>query len=251
MADTPRILLLDIETFPNIAYVWGKYDQNVIRFKQERCMATFVAKWLGEDKVISKALPDYKGYKPGSYGDRKLVADIWLLLNEADIIVAHNGDKFDVRVINGRFLFHGMPPPSPFKTVDTLKAVKNIASFNSNSLNDLSALLALGEKIKTDFALWEGCINGDPVAWKKMVDYNVMDVLLLEKLYLRIRPWMKNHPNFTAGNGAKCPKCNASDVQYRGYAITSTRRYKRFQCKNCGGWGRDVINSGASKVTNA
>lgn len=246
----PRILLLDIETFPNVAYVWGKYDQNVIRFKREGCLATFVAKWLGEKKIISRALPDYPGYKPGSYDDRKLAADLWKLLDEADIVVAHNGDAFDVRVCNSRFILHGLNPPSPFKTVDTKKAVKRVARFNSNKLDDLSSLLWRDKKIKTDFDLWEGCINGDPTAWAQMVKYNKKDVLLLEKLYLRVRPWTSNHPNFTVTTGALCPKCNSSDVRYSGWAVTSTRKYRRFQCNNCGGWGRDVKGDGKTGVTN-
>jgi hypothetical protein len=250
MADKPKILFLDIETFPNVAYVWGKYDQNVIRFKREGCLASFAAKWEGEE-VFARALPDYRGYKAGSYNDKKLTQDLWKLLDEADIVIAHNGDQFDIRVINARFIQHGLKPPSPFKTVDTKKAVKRVARFNSNSLDDLGSHLGMGKKIKTDFDLWEGCINGDKESWAKMVSYNKQDVLLLEKLYLRIRPWVSNHPNFTAVSGALCPKCNSSDVQYRGYAITSTRRYRRFQCKNCGGWGRSTKSEGlASKVTN-
>jgi hypothetical protein len=247
----PRILFLDIETFPNVAYVWGKYDQNVIEFLQESCMASFVAKWLGEDEIIVKGLPDYKGYKAGSYNDKKLVADLWKLLDEADIVVAHHGDAFDVRVCNARFLVHGMTPPSPFKTVDTKKAMRKVARFNSNKLDDLGVNLGLGQKIKTNFGLWKGCIEGDREAWKKMLDYNKQDVLLLEQLYLRLRPWINNHPNFTVETGALCPKCNSSDVQYRGYAVTSTRRYRRFQCKQCGGWGRTVKSEGSTGVTNA
>lgn len=235
---SPKILILDIETFPNIAYVWGKYQQNVIRFKQETCIATFTAKWLGNDQIIAKSLPDYKGYKPGSYDDKKLVIDLWKLFDEADIIVAHNGDSFDIPACVARFIFHGLQPPRPYKTVDTKLAVKRVARFNSNKLDDLGQLLELGKKIKTDFDLWDGCINGNSESWAQMVSYNTQDVLLLEKLYLTLRPWMSNHPNLTNYIGGKCPKCGSTEVQWRGYAITTTRSYRRFQCKGCGGWGR-------------
>jgi len=246
----PSILFLDIETFPNIAYVWGKYDQNVIRYIQEGCIATFACKWLDRKGVIAQSLPDYEGYKPVSYDDKKLVQDLWYLLDAADIVIAHNGDDFDIRVCNAAFIRHGMKPPSPFKTVDTKKAVKRVARFNSNALDDLSSTLGMGKKLKTDFDLWEGCIAGDKKSWKQMVEYNVHDVLLLEKLYLKIRPWVRTHPNFTVETGGLCPKCNSSNVQYRGYAITSTRKYRRFQCKDCGGWGRLTKSEGSSGVTN-
>jgi len=124
--EQPKILVLDIETLPNQGYTWGRWDQNVIRFTQESCVATWVAKWLGDNKIISKALPDYPGYMPGSYDDRALIQDLWNLFNEADVIIAHNGDQFDIKVATGRFILHGLKPPSPFKTIDTKKMVKEV-----------------------------------------------------------------------------------------------------------------------------
>jgi hypothetical protein len=234
----PKILFLDIETFPNLGYVWGKYDQNVIRYTQQSCIATFVAKWAGKKEIITKALPDYAGYKPGSYSDKAIVLDLWKLFDEADIIVAHNGDQFDVKVVVGRFILHNMRPPSPFKTIDTKKLTKEVARYNSNALDDLRGQLFETHKIKTDFDLWEGCINGDPKCWANMVKYNKVDVLLLEKLYYRLAPFAKTHPNLTFWTRGECPKCGGHNVQYRGVARCITRQYQRFQCNDCGSWGR-------------
>jgi hypothetical protein len=235
---TPKILVLDIETLPNIGYIWGKYEQNVIRYTQQSCLATYVAKWIGDKKIISKSLPDYEGYKAGSYDDKAIVADLWTLFDEADVIIAHNGNSFDIKVATGRFILHGMKPPSPFKSVDTKLMVKGVARYNSNSLDDLCGLLGLGKKIHTDFDLWEGCINGDMKFWKQMVKYNRMDVLLLEKLYLRLLPFAKTHPNLTFWTRGECPKCGGHNVQYRGTQRCVTRQYQRFQCNECGSWGR-------------
>lgn len=245
----PRILLIDIETLPNQSYTWGKYDQNVIAFKQESCIATFAAKWLDEP-VFAKALPDYKGYKAGSYDDKALVQDLWELVNEADIIIAHNGNSFDIKIIQGRFIFHGLTPPAPFKTVDTKLMVKKVARFNSNKLDDLGELLGEGRKIKTDFDLWLGCINGDMRSWARMVRYNKQDVILLEHIYKRLLPWSTNHPNVGIGlDGERCPNCGGTKLQSRGYAVALTRRYKRFQCQQCGSWGRSVTSVDSVCVT--
>jgi DNA polymerase elongation subunit (family B) len=234
----PKLLFLDIETFPNLGWTWAKYEQDVIKFKQETCIATFAAKWQ-HGPVFAKALPDYKGYKPGSYDDKKLVVDLHKLLDEADVIIAHNGVDFDVKVINARFLFHGLKPPSPYKVIDTKREVKKVARFNSNKLDDLGSLLGEGKKIKTDFDLWLGCIHGEKDSWDRMVRYNKQDVLLLEKVYLRLRPWIKSHPNLTVLNPeANCPKCESTRIQWRGTTVTATRKYARFQCQDCGGWGR-------------
>jgi hypothetical protein len=243
---TPRILIIDIETFPNIAYVWGKYDQNVIRYTQQKCIATFSAKWLRSSKMISRKLPDYDGYKPGSYDDYAIVQDIWKLFDEADIVVAHNGDQFDVKYCQARFIFHKISPPSPFKAVDTKKVVKNVANFNSNSLDDLCDLFGLGRKIKTDFDLWEGCIQGNKSAWRKMVDYNEHDVIMLEKLYLKLLPWASSHPNFTQGVIA-CPKCNSQNVHRRGLQRAVTCSYNRYQCQSCDGWFRTTRSEKSAK----
>lgn len=248
--DSAKILFLDVETFPNIAYVWGKYEQNVLKYTQQTCIATYSAKWLGEP-VFGKSLPSYAGYKAGSYNDKKLVQDIWKLLDEADIVIAHNGDDFDIRVCKARFIFHGLNPPSPFKTVDTKKVASKVARFNSNSLNDLVNLFNLGEKIKTDFSLWEGCINGNKKSWNQMLTYNKQDVILLEKLYLKLRPWTTTHPNLALYGEAVCPKCGSKNVHFRGEAVTTTRRYRRFQCVECAGWGRLTKSIFATDKTNS
>lgn len=244
-----KILFLDIETFPNVAFVWGKYQQDVIRYQQESCIATYAAKWLGQP-VFAKALPDYKGYAPGSYDDKALVADLWTLFDTADVIVAHNGDQFDIRVCKARFIFHDLKPPSPFKTVDTKKVAKQVGRFNSNRLDDLGSQLLGDKKIKTDFDLWKGCIDGVKKEWDRMVKYNKKDVVLLERLYLRLRPWVNTHPNLGLYGNAICPKCGSKSVQARGTYVTSTRRYQRYCCKDCGGWGRMGKPVGSTQMVN-
>ena len=247
-----KILLLDIETLPNIGYTWGKYEQNVIKFTQETCIATYAAKWLDSKQVFARALPDYKGYKPGSYDDKGLCKDLWRLFDQADIVIAHNGKDFDTKVSQARFLVHGFPPPSPFKQIDTKLVARAVSRFNSNKLDDLAQNLGFGQKIKTDFSLWLGCIHGDKESWRKMVEYNKKDVLLLEKLYLRLQPWVTNHPNVATYNEKdSCPKCGCLKLWRRGYTITSTGRYQRLQCSDCGGWSRGTKRVGKVEITNA
>jgi len=238
-----KILLLDLETSPNLAYVWGKYEQDVIEFEREWSIICYSAKWLdGSQKT--RCLADYKGYNGNYMDDGKLVRDLWNLCSEADIIVAHNGDSFDIKKMNARFTYHGLTPPTPYKTVDTKKVAKKYFAFNSNSLNDLGKHLGLGKKVETGgFELWLGCMRGDAQAWKKMKKYNKQDVLLLEKVYLRLRPWMVTHPN--AGmytDKLVCPRCGSGRIQSRGLYKNKTTEYKRTYCSDCGGWGRTNEN---------
>lgn len=247
----PKILVFDLETLPHIGFSWQKWQTNMLAFTQEGCIATFAAKWLGEKEVIVKGLPDYKGYKPWSYDDKALVVELHKLVDEADVTIAHHGDQFDTKVFNSRCIFHKLPPPSPVKTIDTKKIAKRVGRFVSNKLDDLGESLGEGRKIRTDFDLWRGCIEGDLAAWKKMKAYNAQDVLLLERVYLRLRPWDKHHPNHGIYNAdAVCPKCGSANVQFRGYSCTQTRRYRRFQCE-CGGWGRQAAGHSGAEHTNA
>lgn len=248
--DKPKVLFVDIETFPNVSWTWGKYQQNVLGFQQEGCIATFAAKWL-DKPVFAKSLPDYPKYKAGSYDDSRIVKELWQLLDEADVVVAHNGDSFDVRVIRARFMVHRLKPPTPFKTVDTKKVSKRYFRFNSNKLDDLGETLHEGRKIKTNFDLWLGCMSGKQDSWNEMVKYNKQDVVLLEKIYKRFLPYITNHPNVTLyDNEAECPKCGSKKIVYRGYTMSMTRRFRRFMCEDCGGWGREVYGHSGTRNTN-
>jgi DNA polymerase elongation subunit (family B) len=233
---TPKVLLFDIETMSNKAYVWGKYEQDVIAYIEEGYMLSWSAKWLG-GKQITKGLCSYPNYKPGP-DDRKLVEDLHKLISEADIVIAHNGDRFDVKKMNTRFIFHGLTPPEPYKTVDTLKVAKRHFAFNSNKLDDLGDFLKVGRKVKhPGFELWLGCERGDQKSWDLMLKYNKQDVILLEQVYLKLRPWIRGHEN-VARDEVSCPKCNSKKLQSRGTGWSSGIEYQRYQCSDCGGWAK-------------
>jgi hypothetical protein len=235
-----KVLLFDIETAPNLAYVWGKYEQDVIAFKQERYILSFAYMWLSDEKLHVKGLPDYKMWKKDRTSDYCLAAELHRLFDEADVIVAHNGNKFDIKIVNAALLRHGFKPPSPAKTVDTLLVARNKFGFNSNKLDDIADLLKVGRKVHTGgFELWLGCLAGDKKAWKKMKEYNGHDVVLLEKVYLKLRPWMTNHPNLNLLKMVSCcPTCQSNKVHSRGFGYTKTTKYNRYQCQSCGGWFR-------------
>jgi len=241
--DKPKILFIDVETFPIIGYAWRTWDTNLVDIKDNTHLLSFSAKWYG-GKQITRGLCDYPLYKKNKTSDMELVKEIWELLDNTDIVVAQNGDAFDIKKINTRFSFYNLKPPTPFKTIDTVKVARRHFAFDSNKLNDLCKFLGIGKKINTGgFELWLGCISGDNKSWTLMKKYNATDVILLEKLYIRLLPWIKNHPNYGIfTDKILCPNCGENRLQARGYAITKNRRYHRFQCLNCGSWGRDTNN---------
>lgn len=242
MKNKPKILLYDIETMANLAYVWGKYEQDVIAVKRHWYMMSFAYKWLGEKQTYVKALPDFPMYKKDQYNDKELVESLWKLFDEADIIVAHNGNDFDIKKTNARFIKHKLRPPSPSKYVDTKLEAKKYFKFDSNKLDDLGDYFNIGRKINTGgFELWLGCEAKDKKSWAKMKKYNVNDVILLEKVYNEMLPYMKTHPNLNLYNGTthNCPNCGSIHNQKRGLAIVGrTMIAQRYQCKDCGAWSQ-------------
>jgi uncharacterized protein YprB with RNaseH-like and TPR domain len=239
----PKILFFDIETMANLVYTWGKYEQDVIAYQRHWYMLTFAYKWLGDKKTYVKSLPDYPLYKKDKHNDRDLVKDLWKLFDEADIVIAHNGASFDVKKTNARFMKHRLPPPSPYKILDTKLEAKKYLKMDSNKLDDLGDYFNVGRKINTGgFELWLGCEAGDKKSWKKMCDYNIQDVILLEKVYLKLLPYITKHPNVSVikGNHLGCPNCGSYHTQKRG--VNNSKGSKgviikqRYQCQDCGAW---------------
>lgn len=235
-----KILLLDIETAPNMAYVWGAWKQNIgqNQWLRKGHIMSFAAKWLGDDQIIYAENRDNN--------DAAIVFDLYALLDAADIVVAHNGKKFDLPVIVGRGVVHGYTPPSPYFIVDTCIVARQELRLVSNSLANLCE--ELGLPLKEDhkkfpgFELWQECLKGNEEAWREMKEYNIHDVISLEALYLRLLPYMRHHPNVVRDNEGlkvRCPKCGSGNIQWRGYYYTKAGLcYRRFQCMDCGGWGR-------------
>lgn len=249
----PNILFLDIETSPIIAYTWGpKYEAGLIENIEESQVLCYSAKWFG-GKQKTKGLIDCKGYRRNIVNDKQLLVELHDYLDKADIVISQNGISFDHKVLNARFIKHDMNPPSPYKMVDTKIEAKKYLRLSSYSLDDMGKYFNIGNKLHHEgFDLWKKCIAGDINAWNTMKKYNAQDVLLLERLYLKLRPFMKTHPNVTSYQGidkplkvidtGKCPRCGSEHTHARGYVVNSVSKYARAQCQACGSWYRYGTN---------
>jgi RNase_H superfamily len=245
---TPRVLLYDIENAPTLGWVWDLYETNVVAVEAEWYMLSFAWKWLDETRTHVLALDDFPGYERHPEDDKHLVKALHALFDEAEVTIAHNGDRFDRRKANARFLVHGMLPPSPYRTIDTLKVARRHFMFSSNKLGDLGQVLGLGGKAETGgWRTWRGCMAGDPKSWATMKKYNKQDVNLLEQIYRKLLPWIDNHPNMAtlSGKPDSCPKCGApgASLIVRGWRTLSTLSYPRLQCRKCGGYCRGRLAS--------
>lgn len=241
----PKIALIDIETSPIQGLAWTIYDTNLIHVEEPTQILCYAISWLGKDRVTTRAQCDYPDYSPGKLSDKKLVKDLWSDLDKADVVIAHNGDAFDIKKINARFVVHGLAPPSPYKTVDTLKIARKHFKFDSNKLDNLGGYLGVGHKLPhTGKYLWLGCMAGDERAWRIMRRYNAQDIRLLARVYDKIRAWSPSHPVLTAiSERGGCPTCQSQNIQRRGWNIAKTRKTPRWQCQACGHWWSEAIKA--------
>jgi uncharacterized protein YprB with RNaseH-like and TPR domain len=200
----------------------------------------YSAKWHGEKDIYFDSVQKTK--------PKTMLKGIHELLNDADAVVHYNGTKFDIPTLNKEFLLHNLLPPSPYKQIDLLRVVRSNFRFPSNKLDYVAQRLNLGKKNAHEgHELWIKCMNGDKDAWKRMEEYNIQDVVLLEALYDNLLPWIKNHPNRNLFSDAPgCPTCGESRLQKRGTAVSSSGVYQRYQCRACGTWsqGTKAIKSG-------
>lgn len=230
-----KVLLCDIETSPHKVYVWGLFKQTVALNQIDEAGSTlcWAAKWLGEPGIMYSSVRD---------GKKEMLRSIYNLLEEADVVVHYNGTYFDIPTLYQEFLGQGWTPPSPFIQIDLLQTVRKRFRLPSNKLSYISEYLNIGGKVNhKGMELWRGCMEDNPDDWQIMEQYNKQDVVLLEKLYEVIRPWITNHPNyalFSEDDLFLCPNCGSTHLQKRGFHYTKTMKYQRVKCMDCGTWSR-------------
>lgn len=245
-----KILLLDIETSPNIVYTFDLFNAFISPDKIIKPTTTLCwsAKWLGEEEIMFDSIE--------KSSMKKMLKGIYNLINEADVVVHYNGKKFDTPVLNRDFILSGMTPPKPVDEVDLYQVVKRRFRFPSNKLSYVVAALGVGIKSDPTHELWVSCLDGDHDAWAQMEEYNKNDVILLEGLYEKLKGWIKHHPNhglYVESVDPVCPNCGGNDLSPRGYRYTKTRKYRRFHCndKSCGHWPSYRMSEGSKgKIQN-
>jgi predicted RNA-binding Zn-ribbon protein involved in translation (DUF1610 family) len=234
-SNQPRIISFDTETSPIITTTFSLYPESISHNNILQDWYIICASWkvLGEEKVFSVSCK-----KPTS--DKEVCRKLRDALISADIIVAHNGKKFDVKKLNARLIYHKLEPLPQIPMVDTLVEVKKVAQFTSHRLDYLGKHLLGHGKLPTSEGLWLRALKGDKVAVKEMTDYCEVDVIRLEELYLRLRPYFKTHPHvgvITQGVKNDCPKCGSIRMSKSKIRISATgTKTQQLQCQDCGSY---------------
>jgi len=228
----PKILVFDIETAPMSVYTWGIYDQNIgiNQIKSDWFMLCYSAKWLGSETMLHDRLTSKEALKKD---DKRISQSLWELLDEADMVVAHNGDAFDIKKSNARFLKHNLGLPSPYRSVDTLKIARRNFKITSNKLDYICKFLDIPRKLETwGFSLWEWCIKWEEKSLRKMDIYCRNDVKILEEVYLRLRCYDKSHPKLGVYLEKNvCNNCGSKKLKDIWFYTTNFNKYKALRCE--------------------
>lgn len=237
----PKILLFDIETAPMIAYTWTKFPDAIgdDMLISDWFIICWSAKWLFDDEIHSMCQTSKEILKKD---DERITKGLWKMFEEADVIIAHNLNKFDRKRANTRFLAHGLGFPTHYESIDTLLHVRKQFAFPSNRLDYVAKhFFKIEGKKGTSKGLWWRCMEGDQEALDAMQEYCDQDIRVLEDVYLRIRPYIKPHPNIGLHIGEDielCPTCGSDDLDWTGTYRTQVNAYDGFRCKSCKATGR-------------
>jgi hypothetical protein len=242
VVEPPKILLLDIETMPIEALVFDVWKQDIRmdQIKKDWSIICWSAKWLFDSKVMGQVVTPQEAV---AHKDNSVLMKVWGLMNEADWIVTHNGDSFDIKKLYARFFLNNYPKPMYFKSIDTKVIASSTFAFTYNKLDWIAQILGVGRKIETEFEWWKECEAGNPKYLNMMLKYNKWDVNLEEEVYLKLRPWMDKHPTaglFSNQVGNVCPACGSNDIHWNGKYQTALGLYQAFRCQQCGALGRST-----------
>lgn len=239
---TPKILVFDIENTPLKGYFFNMFKTNVCvdAVEQHQYILTWAAKWLGDDFVMSDKLTNYPRFDEDVTDDYHIVKSLRDLVEEADMLIYHNGDRHDLPWLNTRMAAHGLSFISPHKVVDTLKVLKRHFRLPSNSLKYAAKYFGLELKLENEgINLWIRCMNGDRKAFDEMEEYNIGDLFPLEELYMLARPFITNHPNLALYDETlavkRCPVCfSKGTLENTGkYAYTAVSKFELYHCTHC------------------
>lgn len=232
-----KTLYFDIETTLAKSYHWGQWQQNlsVKQQIQESHMLSHAWAW-GDGEVFSSVLTPEEVL---NQDDERIVYEIWSLLDNCDIVVAHNGKRFDVKKVNGYFLKYGLPKPSSYKVIDTLEIAKKHFNLPFKSLEYLAKFLNV--ELKQDsggIQTWIDCDRGNPEALATMEFYNRGDVVTLREIHNKLKGWDNNGVNIALYNDnhdTLCTHCGGDDISVitDKFAYTPQRKYQVYRCNSC------------------
>ena len=239
---------IDIERKPALSYHWGLWKQNIgtHMITDPGGMISFSYKWYDNPEPVNVSIWEQ--------GKELMLETLWAVLDDTDVLISYNGVRFDTPHMFTELALAGYTPPSPFKEVDLFQTAKRRFNLLSNKLDYVADSFGVGRKTETGgFDLWKKVMDGDPEAQAQMAAYNNDDVILTEKVYDRLKPWIPNHPHMGTylGNSWACASCgyDLRNEDFEATYRTQVQTYGACACPECGHWNRTNVSTGTKLST--
>ena len=207
------------------------HADDVIEWPRTICAA---ARWYGEEDVMFAAEWEVGGYDA-------FMREVWSWVDEADILIGHNMAAFDSKHLMSGWAEMGLPAPSPFKVIDTLKIARGSLNMESNTLDSLAKRLGVEAKSdKYDVRVAQAAVAGDKDAQARIEGYNRGDIVASEALFDRLRPYARNIPHLGmwTDDELACPSCGSTMTATGKTVHANVQRYEHLHCPNCGAHAR-------------
>lgn len=232
-----KILLIDLELTYALFYAYPESREQYLpakNIKHHQFCPCAAWKWHHEiSKYSVKITDDPKRFKKNFRDDYIVAKKLHDLMTEADVIVAHNGDAFDIKHSNTLFSKHGLGPVPETKSIDTLKAARKYFKFAGNDLDSLSR--RFGGPGKAERPDWKIVTEGNADEINRAARYCMKDVVELERVFINIRSFIRRLPYLAkAGDVTECHACGSKRVQKRGGGFDGRKPYTRVRCVECG-----------------
>lgn len=224
----PKILLLDLETSHNIVAtfdLWPKEPIPHANVLKERYVILACWQFYGEQRIQTAV-----SRRP--FRDKSVCEALARAIAQADVVVAHNGRRFDLPFLRARALRYGITVP-PVVEIDTLSIARRVFRFNSNRLDYLGRYIGYGQKAPHSGGLWLTILQGPrrerQRALRQMADYCAQDIKLLRAWFTALRPYLSQAELRKLHTIRRCRVC-------KGIArIPLPKRTQPGRCR-CGNW---------------
>lgn len=157
-------------------------------------MLSAVIKPFGQPPIVFRA-DQYSTWETNRSNDKAIVEDVCRELGKHAIVVSHFGIGFDIPYIRAKCVAYGIPPLPPMFGIDTWKIAKNNFNVSRRSLANLGYYFDIGDKSLVDGRTWvQAAYDGDREAMEYIIEHNIQDCVLLEKLACLSFPYTKSVP---------------------------------------------------------
>lgn len=262
-----KYLYFDLESSLMEGYFFKIWDENIPITRVKKHSHLLTAAWATNDGEVESIRISPEDVKTGN--DLAVVVKMIEMINSCDVLVTYNGKRFDLKLLNTRAIYWGLPPIAAKKHVDLFEQAKKSFKFPSNSMQNVSKYLGLEGKLATGGTLlWERCANFDDKevcneALIEMETYNRQDIEATRDLHKRLQGWGKSAPNIgtiakskDGVEGLRCIHCGSSDVSKimidgtakQGY--TSVSSFDLYRCGESSCRGVSRVNASGKALVN-